>query len=927
MSRPDEQRAVGHFLDAAQTQASALLIGGEAGVGKTALWLDSLDRARGSGFRVLTARAGQLETVHAYTTVGDLLSEVEPAVYAGIPGFQQLALNRVLLRADEQGPETSPRTIATAFISVVEALAVTTPTLIGVDDVQWLDSSSRSVLAYAVHRMKSRVGVLLTERHERGCATAMSWLSSVTTGEVGELRVPPLSPAGLHQLIEQKLGHSFPRPIMKRIADISGGNPLYALELARVIDGDPDGGQQVFPRTLAELVKIRIGRLSAGALDVLLAASCVRAPTVDLLADVTDTSVDGVVALLEEPEDAGIVVLDGNRVSFTHPVLARGVYVDATRARRRHWHRVWSAVETEPESRARHLALAATSSDPATLAVLDEAAAVVRARGAPAAAAELLDLAIGLGADDPMRRFAAAEHHLRSGDAARAQMVIEPGIAAMPPGPMRALMKFGHAVIVMHTEGYTPAAAALSEAIADAADTPAVEVVVRMMLAFTHINEGVYDAARDHARYALAQAEASADPALISQALAVMAYVGFHCGLGCDEAAISRSLELEDHEGDVPVAFRASAIHALLLAWTGRLDESVRALNALGNRLVQRGGEIELLFVSYNSAVVNVWLGRYADAESFADDTCRRAEEIGGDAMRGIGLAVRGWVAAHVGRTREAGVHLAAAIELAQREGSTPWWFDMAVAGLGRQEVSAGRYAEALTVFAPLLAVVDSAPSVEIVRMEYLPDAIEAMIVVGRVEEAEPLISRLHRHGVEFDRGWMLAAAARCRGLWLAATGDVDAALVEVERAMAEHDRLPMPLERARTQLLLGLLQRRRRQKRAAAESLTEARRTFEELGSPLWAARAAAELAKVTAGRRADAVLTPSELRVAELAAQGLSNRDIAATTFITVKTVEANLGRVYRKLGIRSRVELARHVERLTRPDDAELSGGLGG
>lgn len=916
VSRPDEQRAVGDFLTAAQTRASALLIGGEAGIGKTALWLDSIDRARGSGFRVLTARAGQLETAHAYTTVGDLLSEVEPEAYAGIPDFQQTALDRVLLRADEPGPETNPRTIATAFTSVVEALAATTPTLIGVDDVQWLDSSSRSVLAYAVHRMKSRVGVLFTERRERGHGTAMSWLTSVTTGGVGELDVPPLSPSGLHQLMEHKLGHSFPSPIMKRIADISGGNPLYALELARAIEADPDGGQQVFPRTLAELVRMRIGRLSAGTLDVLLAASCVRSPTVDQLAHVTDRSADDVVALLEEPEDAGIVVLDGNRVSFTHPVLARGVYVDATRARRRHWHRVWSAVEKEPESRARHLAMAATSNDQATLAVLDEAAAIVRARGAPAAAAELLDLAIGLGGDDPMRRFAAAEHHLRSGDAARAQVVIEPGIAAMPPGPMRALMKFGYSVIVMHTEGYTPAAAVLSEAVDDAADAPAVEVVVRMMLAFTHINEGVYDAALEQARIALTKAEALADTALLSQALAVMAYVGFHCGLGYDEVAVSRSLELEDHDGDVPVAFRASAIHALLLAWTGRLDESVAALDALGDRLARRGSEIELAFVSYNSAMVNVWLGRYPEAIGFADDSSQRAGEIGGDAMRGIGLAVSGWVAAHAGREEEAAGQLAAAVELAQRARTTPWWYDMAVAGLGRLAVSAGRYADALSAFAPLLAVADAMPTVEIVRMEYLPDAVEAMIVVGRLDEADALITRLERHGAEFDRAWTSATAARCRGMWLAATGDVDAALLEVQRAMYEHERLPMPLERARTQLLLGRLQRRRRQ-RVAAETLTEARTTFEQLGSPLWAARAEAELAKTSAARRPDAELTPAEFRVAELAARGMSNRDIAAATFISVKTVESNLGRVYRKLGIRSRVELGRHIERMTGRD----------
>jgi DNA-binding CsgD family transcriptional regulator len=917
--RLEDQRAVGDFLDAAQTHASALLIGGEAGIGKTTLWVDSLERARDCGFRVLTARAGQLETVLAYTTVGDLLSEVEPPLMATIPDPQQQALNRVLMRAEDDAPQTNQRMVATAFKSVVEALAVNTPTLIAVDDVQWLDSSSRSVLAYTVHRLKGRVGVLLTERHERDRGTAMSWLQSATAGAVMDLRVSPLSPRELHVLIEQKLGRSFPRPTMERIANISGGNPLYALELARAIEADPGGGQQVFPRTLAELVQIRIGRLDAAALDVLLAAACVPSPTVDLLVDVTGKTVHQVVALIEEPESAGIVVLDGNRLGFTHPVLARGVYLNATPARRRYWHRAWSGVLREPESKARHLALAANNSDQATLDALDEAAAVVRAQGAPAAAAELLDLAIGLGGDTPMRRFAAAEHHLRSGDAARARVVIEPGIAAMPPGPMRALMKFGYSVIVMHTEGYTQAADVLTEAIDDASDTPPVEVVVRMMLAFTQINDGVYEAALQHARHALTEAEGTSESALISQALAVWTFVSFHCGLGYDEVSMKRSLELEDRDGDIPVPFQASAIHALVLAWTGRLEQSAAALEALGKQLVQRGGELELLFVSYNSALVSVWRGRYAEASRFSEDTFQRTEEIGGGAMRAIGLAVRGWVAVHTGRAQEARADLTAVLEWAQGRGATSWWYELAVMGLGRLEVSEGRYAEALDAFAPLLAIADAVTATELSRMDCLPDAIEAMIVMGRLETADTLIDRLYRNGRELDRGWMLATAGRCRGMWLAATGDVDAALEAVQQAVHEHQRLPMPLEYARTQLLLGQLHRRRRQKHVAAAALIEALRTFEQLESPMWAARVRAELARtnVSQGRTVD--LTPTEHRVAELAADGLSNREIAAAANISVKTVEANLSRVYRKLGVRSRAEVGRRMDQLAPRDDA--------
>jgi len=148
---------------------------------------------------------------------------------------------------------------------------------------------------------------------------------------------------------------------------------------------------------------------------------------------------------------------------------------------------------------------------------------------------------------------------------------------------------------------------------------------------------------------------------------------------------------------------------------------------------------------------------------------------------------------------------------------------------------------------------------------------------------------------------------ARGRGHVLAARGDLDGAQHAIERAMVHHQRLPMPFETARTQLLLGQLQRRRRRKQDAAASLREALETFQRLGTPLWAARARAELARLEAPRGDGQGLTASEQRVAELAAVGSSNKEIAVQLFISEKTVEMNLSRAYRKLGIRSRAGLS--------------------
>ncbi|MGA7050009.1 MAG: helix-turn-helix transcriptional regulator, partial [Mycobacterium sp.] len=151
-----------------------------------------------------------------------------------------------------------------------------------------------------------------------------------------------------------------------------------------------------------------------------------------------------------------------------------------------------------------------------------------------------------------------------------------------------------------------------------------------------------------------------------------------------------------------------------------------------------------------------------------------------------------------------------------------------------------------------------------------------------------------------------LAVGMRCRAMLQAARGDVTAAMTSVQLALSEHQRLPMPFERARTQLLSGQLQRRQRRREAASATLREVRDTFEQLGTTVWAERAKTELARGVSGQGRDPGLTATEERVADLAVLGMTNRDIAAAIFVSPKTVEVNLSRIYRKLTIRSRAEL---------------------
>ena len=157
---------------------------------------------------------------------------------------------------------------------------------------------------------------------------------------------------------------------------------------------------------------------------------------------------------------------------------------------------------------------------------------------------------------------------------------------------------------------------------------------------------------------------------------------------------------------------------------------------------------------------------------------------------------------------------------------------------------------------------------------------------------------------------WAVAVAARCRGLLAAAEDDLAAALAAFERSLAELEGLPYPFERGRTLLCLGTVRRQAQQRKAAREALEEALAIFEELGARLWAEKARAELARISGRRTTSDELTGTERRVAELAASGHTNKEIAAELFMGVSTVEAHLSRIYRKLGLRSRTELAGRI-----------------
>ncbi len=916
VGRDVESRAVADFLASVSPGPSALVVEGEAGIGKTTVWLAALELAQERGFRVLSTRATSAESVLAYSSFAALVEGLDDDVFARLAPPQRIAMDRVLLRVSDDGPVTDQRAVAAAFLSVVERLAKDSAVLIAIDDLQWLDLPSAQVVSSTVRRLTGPVGVLATVRTGPGTSEPRASLELRERERLRRLRVSPLTIGALHAVVNERLGRSFSRPKMLQMCEVSGGNPFYALELARALEDDSQKALTSLPGTLAGLVRSRIDRLTADAQRALLAAACVPDPSVGLIAHATDTDEEQVVSILEEAETKGIIEIDGQRIGFAHPLLVRGVYGDATPARRRAMHRRLAEIVDDPELKARHLALAATTGDQLTLDSLDTAAELARIRGAPIAAAEFLELAMRLGGDTPDRQIRAAVHHFNAGDATRARALLNHITERPTPKSSRAaalrLLGLWSLLDGSSREG----AALLDEALNDAGDDLALRVQILVPLAHAQLNiRHLDDAARSTAE-AVRTAERIREPQLLSQALAMHALVNFLLGDGLDEAALERALELEDRDAPISAFLDTCVQNAVLMGGLGRLDKAHEEWLAIQRHGIERGEEMELLMFAFHSGLNEIWRGNFAACALIAQDVMERSVQLGGGELPLV-LApmLQSALAAYAGKELEARRGATEALTMCDRCDSpflvTVW----PTTTLGFLEVSLGNDKAALDTLEPWLRTVEERPdATEIFVAPFLPDAIEAMIHQGRLGDAERFIELLERNGRRVDRAWMLAVSGRCRAMLHAAQGDIDAAYDSAHRAMAEHDRLPMPFERARTLLLLGQLQRRQRKKDTSARTMREVLVLFEELGTPLWADRARAELERTSVGRqRGGAGLTPSERRVAELAASGMTNRDIAGTLNVSQKTVEANLIRIYRKLGIRSRAELGRTMAAL--------------
>ncbi|WP_137145555.1 AAA family ATPase [Mycolicibacterium sp. CR10] len=910
VGRCAELGAVSELLSCGRVDPSRLLLEGAPGIGKTTVWSAALDLAREQGYRVLSTRPTASESVLAYASLADVLAGVDAAHWAELPAPQQRALDRVLLRTNVDGAATDPRAVAAGFLSVLERLAEQSPVLLAIDDMQWLDSSSEAALTFAVRRLSGHVAFLGAVRVEHAGPSSGPVMRLDESERVCRVRLCPFDLAGTRAVVSQSAQRSFARPTMVRIHEISGGNPFFAVELAHVIDDRQARHEMPLPATLSEVIRARLRGQSSDVYAALLAAASASSPTVELVARAVGNTTENVVELLESTAVKDIVTVRGAAVRFSHPLMAWGVHTDADPGARRATHRRLSAIVEEPELRARHLALAATGPDKETLQSLDTAAELARHRGAPAAAAELIEMAIALGGDTLQRRILLAGNQFIAGDSAKARAQLDRVVAGPAPSTLRAEALMLLAVLSLSDGSWETGAGLLNQALGEAQGDLPLRVRILIPLALAQLNGGQLEASTRTVAVAVAVAVEFGDAQLLGQALSMSVIVDFLEGNGVDDESLSRAVALEKRDPSIWVQLRPHVHHASLLAWTGQLDAAHDRFLVIRQDLIDRGEESELMFVAFISVLNEIWRADFDTARSVVADAHERAMHLSGGLPRGVALMLQATLDAYAGRELDARRRIDEATEAIHHSGShyLITWLN---AASGFLEVSLGNYESALQIFESALARLMNSPrATEIFVAGWVPDAVEALVHLGQFDKAELVIRMLEDNGRRLDRVWMLAVGARCEAMLLAARGDVDAAEDAAERALREHRRLPMPFERARSLLLLGQVQRRRRAKDVAAATLRDAVDLFEEVGTPLWADRARVELTRITTGARPTAELTPSEFHVAELLASGMTRREVAAALFISPKTVEATLARIYRKLGIHSRAELGRHM-----------------
>ena len=891
VGRETEIGRVESALANAADHGTALLVSGAPGIGKTSLLELAARRAQDRGYRVLAITGVDSEADLPYAGLQQMLQPTLASA-SRLPDPQKTALLTAL--GMRSGPPPEVFLVALAALTMIVDVGADQPICAIADDVQWLDAPTASVLTFIARRLESTRTLLVI-----GVRDGFDTL--LRSAHLPEIPVGPLNEPASMQLLD-RVAPDLDAQTRRRILDEALGNPLALVELPRALRLASDGQEpaphgmpltdrleRTFSAQASRLPKVTQCALELAALDVDPSVGEVLSAA-RLLAG-TEVSID----VLEPALDSGLIAISGARVRFRHPLIRSALDQAATPGQRRAGHLALADVIADPDRRAWHRARSVLGADEGAAADLEAAAARAQDRGATATALGALELAATLTPDGTVRArrlLAAAELAFQLGEPTAVGRLLDGAarleLTSHDVAQMTWLREIFHDGVPGDPAAVTKLVASARDASGDGDRTLALKLLQGAALrcfwadpgqaARTLVFEAVDELARDGTNPRVLEIAALAAPidsaAMVSTKVRQLAVV---------DSADSADTQL--------LAFAAYTVGDITQA-IELMDRAAPTLRAQG-----RLGLLTQLHVLRALAGLNV--GQFSEALREAEEGNTLAIETGqpiwtamSQMVRGVLLGLRGDEVLAERLIRGAGESLAA-LRLSVLYRQTEFAYGMVA-------MTAGRNSDAFDHFARMF---DS----DVGARMAAPFVVESAVRAGRDHEARPLLYQLEalatrtpaplvHIGLRYGRA-LLAEESEARDLY----------------EIALNAEPKWPFDRARLLMSYGGWLRRQRRITESRSYLREAHETFQSLGLQPWADRARGELRAsgeraAEPGNKPRPTLSPQELQIAQMAAAGLSNREIADRLFLSHRTVSGHLYRVYPKLGVVSRSELAR-------------------
>jgi DNA-binding CsgD family transcriptional regulator len=908
LGREAEVAQVSDRLDAARRgESSVLVISGEPGIGKSALLAFAREQAGDAAVVSTTGVEGESEI--PYVNLADILRPLA-SLLSQIPPRQGAALGGVLAIGP---PDVGDRlAVAAATLSLLGVSGTDRPVLVTVDDAQWVDTFTTQVLLFVANRLGAEgIVLLIGVRSGHSLPAGFHRFDALTLGGVDD--------AAARRLVQAASSRRLELAVVSRLIAEAGGNPLALRELPTLLTPAQlamwSRGADPLPidSVMAEAYLGTVRDLPRDTQDALLLLAILGSVPIEIVEQALVAS--GLPPRALDPaEESGLIVWGGEQLKFRHPLVRAAVHQNSSSSQRRRAHLCAAHVledsdlPTALERRAWHLVSSGSSADESLAAVIDRAAEEEAARANFAVAGELFERAAQLtpaGGRVATRLLRAADANRLAGAVEQAIELLRQALPIAQEPQVRQRIRYFLCRIAIWRGSLIDGRNELLRMVDNEQTDPGLATLMLTVAALASLEAGEFSAAREASERAViphAQSPASL-PVVVVRALVL--------GVGGDVRGARALLRERADEVDRTAPLESDlADQMLMVAGVAhlQLEETARA-HALLDRAVAGARESSAMgvlpFRLGRLALAEYWRGRWSVSRALAHEALRLADDTGWVNERPHSLAALARVEAVTGRAEECRDHARQAEGEASASGASSY-AGYARAALGLLELSCGNNEAAIGHLGFVAEFAGAAGFRDSPLLWWSGDLIEALVRRGDLGRARQALDGLDE--TVRITGMPTAAAVAARSRSFLVPDDFESHLIE---ALSWHDRCPMPFERARTELQLGIQLRRRRLRGEARPYLESALLAFERLGAPAWADQTRRELEAT--GVRLDAPneglrqLTPQELQVVLKVAAGMANREVAEQLFLSVKTVEFHLRNAFHKLGVKRRTQLA--------------------